>query len=421
MVRDELIDYAKRKKITGKLLGVFILMMLLLTFFSNTINNYTLTRVTLDSPTRGALIKEISGKGRIEAKSVFEQYIDTNLKVLEVYVQAGDAVMEGDPIIALDIDNLKATLQDENARYRQQQLALDKLKDGSALLNHERNLQKALGNMEKQIKNYEGIKALFDSGFESEVNLSNAEAAMKDAKREYDAAILVKEEFVKNNQRDIENAQLNLEIAARRIEGLNKQVVNGGVYTAAAAGIITEMNFTKGTMANSAKPLFKLAEISGGFQLNVTVDRDLADYVKAGDEVDVYVTSLGNKEIKGKLTQFKEDLQNGDNKTLVIELNDEALQGGENAQIIISKKTKQYNALVPNSAIYSDSDGYYVFVINKKDSPLGVESYVQRVDVTVEDADSTKAAIMNGIMHMDMLVTDSTKALSDGDKVVVAQ
>lgn len=421
MVRDELLDYAKRKKVTGKLLGVFIIMMLLLTFFSNTINNYTLPRVTLDSPTSGALIKEISGKGRVEAKSVFEQYIDTNLKVLEVYVQAGDAVMEGDPIMALDIENLKVTLQDENAKYRQQQLALDKLKDSSTLLTHERNLQKALGNMEKQTKNYEGIRALFDSGFESEINLSDAEAAMKDAKREYDVAVQVKEEYLKNNQREIENVRLNLEIAARKIEGLNKQILNDGIYTAEAAGIITEVNFTKGTMANSTKPLFKLSETSGGFQLNVTVDRDLADYVQIGDEVDVYVTSLGNKAIKGKLTQFKEDLQNGDNKILVLEFNDDALQGGENAQIIISKKTKQYNALVPNSAIYSDSDGYYVFVIHKKDSPLGVESYVQRVNVTVEDADSTKAAIMNGVMHMDKLIIDSTKALSDGDKVVVVQ
>ncbi|HYE12707.1 MAG TPA: efflux RND transporter periplasmic adaptor subunit [Patescibacteria group bacterium] len=421
MVRDELVDYARRKNVTGKLLVTFIIMMVLLTFFSNTINNFTLTRVTLESSTRGALVKEISGEGRIEATTVFEQYIDTNLKVLDVYVQAGDTVKQGQAILDLDIDGLKSSLQDENARYRQQQITLDKLRDSSSLLNYDSNIERALENMEKQTKNYQDIKTLFDSGYELESNVRNAEIAMNDAKRTYNKAVQDKDEFLRNNQRDIENAQLNLEIAARRIDTLNKQVANNGTYVATADGIITELNFIKGTMANSSKPLFKLAEASGGFQFTVSVHRDLAAHIKAGDEVDVYITSLGDKGIKGQLAQIKEDLQNGDNKELLIDVKDEELQGGENAQIMISKRTKQYSALVPNSAVYSDSDGYYVFVVKKKDSPLGTESYVQRVDVTVEDSDSTMTAVGNGIMSMDKVVTESTRSLADGDRVVVEQ
>lgn len=418
MVQDEVIDYAKRKKVTGKLIVIFILMMALLTFFSNTINNFTLPRVAVDSPVRGSLIKELSGEGRIEAKSFHEQYIDTNLKILDIYIQVGDTVKQGQPILELDVDDLHSDLQDENAKYKQMQIALDKLKDSNAY-KHENDIEGAKENLDKQTKNYQDIKALYDSGFETEANLKNAEMVMKNAQRDYNFAVQNKEDFTKNNQRDIENAQLGLEIQARKIESLNKQMADNGIYMAPADGIITELNFAEGSMANSSKPLYKLAEASEGFQLTLSIDRDLADYVKVGDVVDVYITSLGDKIVNGELSQIKEDLKNGDNKELVIDVKDEELQGGESAQIAVSKKTKQYNALVPNSAINSDNDGYYVYVIKKKDSPLGTESYVQRVDVTVEDSDSTKAAVMNGIMPMDKIVTESTKELSEGDRVVV--
>jgi len=137
--------------------------------------------------------------------------------------------------------------------------------------------------------------------------------------------------------------------------------------------------------------------------------------------VDVSIISLGDKAVSGKIAQVKANLQNGDDKELLIDVEDEELQGGETAQIIISKKTRQYSALVPNSAVYTDSDGSYVFIVRKKDSPLGTESYVQRVAVVIEDSDGTKTAIGNGIMLRDKVVSGSTKPLSEGDRVVVEQ
>ncbi|KUO75422.1 MAG: hypothetical protein APF77_01390 [Clostridia bacterium BRH_c25] len=421
MNHEELIEYAARKKVTGKLLVIFIVMMVLLTFFSNTINNFTFPRVTLESPAGGALVKEISGKGAIEAKSVFEEYVDTSLKVLNVNVQAGDVVKKGQPIISLDIDELKSSLQDENAKYRQQQIALEKLKEGSAQFSLDNNIEIALEDLEKQKKNYQNIKTLYDSGYESAQELKNAETAMNNAERHYNSAVQAKDDFVRENLRDIENAELNLGIAARRIEALKKKAANNGVYAAPADGIITELNFNEGTMASSTKPLYKLAETSGGFQLAVSIDRDLAAYVKPGDKVDVSIISLGDKAVSGKIAQVKANLQNGDDKELLIDVEDEELQGGETAQIIISKKTRQYSALVPNSAVYTDSDGSYVFIVRKKDSPLGTESYVQRVAVVIEDSDGTKTAIGNGIMLRDKVVSGSTKPLSEGDRVVVEQ
>jgi HlyD family secretion protein len=423
LIREELIDYTRRKKFTGKLLLLFTTMMVLLTFFSNTIHNFTLPRITVEKPTSGALIKEISGEGTIEAKSVFEQFIEagTNPIVKEVHVQAGDIVKKDQPIITLDIDDLKSNLQDENAKYKQLQIALGKLKDSSNLTTLNNNIETALGNKNQKTKTYQDAKALYDSGFESANNLQNAKTAMEDAQRNYDSALQSKETFIKNNQKDIENAELNMEIEARKIDALNKQVAKNGVYIAPADGMITELNFNKGALANSSKALFKLAETSGCFQLTITADDNLADFIKSGDAVDVYIASLGDKKVAGNITQTKINSKDGDKKDLLIDVKDDMLQGGEKAKVTISKKTKQYSTLVPNSAVYTDSDGSYVFVVKEKKAPLGTESYVQKVTVTALDSDSTKSAIVNGITPMDKIVTKSTKTLSDGDRAVIDQ
>lgn len=420
MGAEELIDYVRRKKRTGRLLAGFVIVMALLTFFSNTINNFLLPRVVLESPSRGALIKEISGEGSIEAKSVYEEYADSGLKVLEVNVEEGDAVRKGQPILSLDIDELKSSLQDERSKYRQQQLDIEKLKDDSALGRYDSSIESAKDKLEEQTDYYQDIKTLYDAGFESESKLKEAEAELNNAQRSYDSAVQDKEEYLRNNLRDVESSELSLEIQGRKIASLEKKVANGGVYTAPSDGIITELNFGKGTLTNNSQPLFKLAEASGGFQLSISVDSDLAAYVKPGDKVDVKVTALEAGRAEGSIAQVKENLEDGDMKDIVIDVKSNELQSGEKGEVTISKRTEQLYELVPNSAVYTDSDGSYVYTVKKVDSPLGVESYVQRVNVTVLDSDSTKSAV-TGISPMEKVVAGSTKPLDDGDRVVIEE
>lgn len=420
MGSEELIDYTKRKKSTGKLLAGFVAVMALLTFFSNTINNFLLPRVVLESPARGALIKEISGEGTIEARSVYEEYADPGLKVLEVKVEEGAEVRKGQQLLSLDIDELRSSLQDERSKYRQQQLELEKLKDDGPLEHYDSSIESAREKLEKQTDYYQDIKTLYDSGYESESKLKEAETEMNNAQRSYESAVRDKEEYQRNNPRDIESLELNLEIQGRKIANLEKKTANGGVYTAPSDGIITELNFGKGTLTNSSEPLFRLTEASGDFQLSIPVDSDLADYVKPGDKVEVYVSSLEEGRVEGSIDQVKADLEDGDRKDIVIAVKGKELQGGEKGEVIISKRTEQFQALVPNSAVYTDSEGSYVYTVKKADSPLGVESYVQRTAVTVLDSDSTKSAV-TGITPMDKVVSGSTKALADGDRVVIEE
>ncbi|MDF9408441.1 MAG: macrolide transporter subunit MacA [Pelotomaculum sp. PtaB.Bin013] len=383
MQNEAIANDAQRKKVIGKLSLLFLMAMIGLTFFSNTINNFTLPRVQTARPTNGALIKEIFGEGTVEVKSTREEYADANLRVKEVMVEQGDMVSKGQPIISLDVDGLKSDYQDEQARYRQLQLSLAGAREEQA---------------QKQ-RDYDNLKYLFDNEAETAVNLQNAEKNLGDAKR------------------NCENIQLNLEIQARKVYTLARQVANNGVYTAPVGGMITELNFAEGSMTNNSLPLFKLADLRQGFRLIVPIDNDLVDYVKPGDTVSVNILSLGDKKTEGKIDKIVENSQhNGEEKDLWIDVSLEGLTGGEKEEIYLSKKTKPYATLVPNSAVYNDSSGSYILVLKSRKGPLGTENYLQKVEVNVEDSDNEKSALTD--MVMDEMVTQSNKPVEDGDRVL---
>lgn len=401
----------QRKKLIGKLSLLFLMTMIGLTFFSNTINNFALPRVQTVRPGSGALIKEIFGEGTVEVKSTREEYAAANLRVKEVMVEQGDRVSKGQPILSLDVDSLNLEVEtlrleadiqqsnylDEQARYQQIQLSL----------------VGALKNQEQKQRDYNNLKALFEKGAETAVNLQNAE---KDLAEE---------------ESNCQTIRLNLEIQARKVENLAKQVANmtskadilakeaanNGVYTAPVDGLITELNFPAGSMTNNSLPLFKLADLGQGFRLIVPIDNDWVDYVKPGDTVSVNTLSLGDKKTEGKIDKIVENSRhNGDEKDLWIDVSLEGLTGGEKGEIYLSKKTKPYATLVPNSAVYDDSSGSYVFVLESRKGPLGEENYLQKVDVNVEDSDNNKSALTD--MVMGEVVMQSNKPLEDGDRVL---
>lgn len=366
-----------------KLSLLFVSVMVALTFFSGTLNNFSLPRVETARPTNGALVKEIFGEGTVEAKATYEEYTDTSLRVKDVMVRLGDRVTIGQPLISLDVDTLKSDYQDEQARYQLLEISL----------------AGARADQEQKQRDYDITKTLFDNGGESAVNVQNAQKSLADAER--------------NGQ----NIQLNLEIQARKVENLAKQVEDDGVYTAPANGIITELNFAKGSMTNNSLPLYKLADPGQGFRLIVPVANDLADYARPGDTVNVNILSLENKKAEGKIDKIVADSRHpGEEKDLWVVLSLDGVTGGEKGEIYLSKKTKQYPALVPNSAVYSDSGGSYIYILKSKKGPLGTENYIQKMSVNVEDYDNEKSALSD--MVGDEVVVQSDKSLADGDKVL---
>ena len=117
----------KRRKITGKAMGIFIAGMLVLTFFSKTINNFSLPKIRYETPVSGALIKEVTGTGNVEAKITRDLYVSSSMKVTDIKVDVGEAVKKGQTLLTLDTSNIENQLKNELDQYGKKKLQLEAL------------------------------------------------------------------------------------------------------------------------------------------------------------------------------------------------------------------------------------------------------------------------------------------------------
>ena len=201
-----------RRKITGKAAVIFLAVMLILTFFSNTINNFTLPKVAYETPASGALIKEVTGTGNIEANTVRDLYVRSSMKVTGVMVKAGDTVKKGQTLLTLDTTDIGNQLKDERDRYAQKKLSLEKLIEtgeklkeaGSPgyLLDLDEAVQTARQNEDKAQKNYDSKKSLYEIGALTANDVTDAKSSLENAKIDYDIAKNNRDKGIKDNRRD---------------------------------------------------------------------------------------------------------------------------------------------------------------------------------------------------------------------------
>lgn len=413
-----------RKKVIGKSMLIFFAVMLLLTFFSNTINNFSLPKVTYEMASGGSLVKDISGAGNVEAMKSENMYIQANMKVISVIGKVGDNIKKGQVFLTLDTSDTAIQLKDEQDRYEQKKLNLEKLLEANsleALLNYDNSIDTANMNFIKAEEDYNNIKNLYESGSETADTLESSRVGFENTKRDYEMAKKSKETAIKNNQRDIKNAQLEIDIEKRKLAQLEEEMKLNEIK-APVDGVITELNFPEGTMTNNSKTLYKIADTSKGFHFTATVDIDSVTYLAIGDDVEVTFNSLNGKTIQGKLDEIVDNQQQrGVKKDLVIKIPPDGLTGGESGNASISKNIGAFKALVSNSAIGQDNNGYFVYILKEKKGPLGNEYYVQKVSVTVKDSDDSKTAVLSGITNFESIIVSTDKTISDGTRVILSE
>lgn len=108
---------------------IFLLIMLVLTFFSNTIMNYSLVEVSTQQVTSGTITTKVRGSGSVEASESYSVTIEETRKIATVNVKKDAEVSAGDLLFTLEdsdsdeLDAAKKSLNDAQAAYETAVLA----------------------------------------------------------------------------------------------------------------------------------------------------------------------------------------------------------------------------------------------------------------------------------------------------------
>ena len=185
----------KRREWVKNAIIIFLVVMLLLTFFSNTIMNYSLPEVSAQYVRGGTLSEQIRGSGTVEANQSYEVKISETRTIASVEVKVGDEIEKGATLFTLEdkesaeLDEAKKNLESEQQKLDDLQLDYDKALLKIGVDYSKENL--SIANQEDDIKlAKEDLSKLADyqSAYEkAKTKTKDCETAVKDLEEQLSA------------------------------------------------------------------------------------------------------------------------------------------------------------------------------------------------------------------------------------------
>lgn len=155
-----------RRNLIKNIFIIFLVVLLFLTLFSNTIMNFSLPEVSAQYPSSGTITSRIRKSGNVMATEDYEVIIDETRNLLSVEVKKGDTVAIGDLLFTLEEGDSNelvtaiANYDDKKIAYEKKLLDMDKdytdftkaVNEASSNLSKLRNKKDNAGNEDELIK-----------------------------------------------------------------------------------------------------------------------------------------------------------------------------------------------------------------------------------------------------------------------------
>ena len=217
-----------------------------------------------------------------------------------------------------------------------------------------------------------------------------------------------------SQQLDLDNALKEIQEQETLVAELQAESV-GAEVTANVSGQISSLNVTAGRDAVAGDTLAVIEVVDRGYTVKLPVTNEQSQKVRIGDKADVTNYYWG-EQLDVTLTSIINDPSNpGQGKLLVFTLNGD-ISSGQNVTLSVGERSANFDSVIPNSALRTDTNGTFVLVLTVKHSPLGNRYIATRVDVNVLAQDDTTAAV-SGLSMGDYVITTSSKPLEAGMQV----
>ena len=371
-------------------------------------------------------------QARVEAAESAQRDVqlseDNYAKAWEDYNAAAEAYETGAAGQQQNLDQELQAAEEEKERVLQQAQELEAAGEAEEA---EKLRQQAEENAEQRKAQ---AQSAYDSAIqELELQKSQAEESLQaqDSARAqaYNAYESAKEQdaaAAENDKKTAEagsyttqSAQVDLELAKKELEKLQKVQSENGEEKAPEDGVLKSSTIAAGGVTDdTASLMFGW----GGYRVKGNLTAEDLSKAETGDEVKIMVPGQG-KTLKKNIGEISGNTnQQGEGQTAAgvfyAEMEEkEAVYGSEISYEISRQTDSSYKQVIPLSAVRKDSDGTFCLVAEEEKTVLGNEYRAKRVAVTVVEKDSTSAAITSSLGQEDKIITGSSKDIAPEDKV----
>lgn len=358
--------------------------------------------------------------GQLEASTSTKVAPKQSGKVVQVLVNVGDPVRQGQPLVRLDTSDLEHQLRQQQATLQTARAQLEKAKTDAqnSLTQAKSALAQAKIALDDAKTNYDRTKNLFDAGAASQQQLDAAATALQTKQAAYDAALQQVNIAAPGgdplNQDAIKVAQAQVAQAEAAIATIQHQLDQATV-TAPVSGVVASRDVEVGEYAGPQGAVVTLAQLDP-IKVTVQVPEKAVNEIKAGMAVRVAVQAAGGDERSGTVARISPVLDNN-TKSYPAEVEipnpDGRLKPGMVAQVKVQGLTPVQGLVIPASALVETPDGPKVFTVENN---VAHQHLIQ-----VGAVDSDQVQVVKGLKEGDVLVISGQELLGEGAPVTVVQ
>ena len=279
------------------------------------------------------------------------------------------------------------------------------------------NQKAELNKNSSQLTNYTSQQ---DSSYNQKLALLNQTKAKTAAALK--VATDDKDKLIKSINTEISLCQMRDNIAKQRekIAKLEAESVGASVK-APVAGTISSIAKVAGESVSPDETIAVIQVDGKDMTTSFSVTNDKAQKLKVGDAAKPQNVWQFGDDFKATLTSIKNDKTDpAGKKLLTFKIESKDVTPGQTISLQIGERAVEYDLVVPNSAIKTDSNGKFILVVTSKSSPLGNRYRASRVDVTVKAQDDNNSAIAANVEGDEYVLTTATTLVNPGDQVRLA-
>ena len=450
---------------------IFLIFMWLCTLISKSIYASRLPMVTTCGIDSKYIEHVVEAEGIVEAGAELPVTALGGLRVVEVSVQAGDRVEEGDLLFTVDLEDMKEIMAQQELDRQKTQLQIDAILHNRELAQEKKELEEARAR-----EDYDALARYQDTlvGRAAE-NVAQAEEALDELQAENraheddwkkeDGEQKTEEEIeAERKAREEEEERLKQEVqaaayaeadakwnrdnavkdAGRKVEdvvseedqdaalavyqaeaeGIQEKLSayqavldGGGKITAPMSGMVTDVYVQAGGRVPDTAS-FLLADDEAPYQFCVTLTKEEKTYVNLSDDVKL---KLGDrKEVNARVDYLAENENAPGSFTARIQLPEETGAPGQSGTMTCAKAGEKQSCCIPLLALHEDQNKSYVYVAGEREGILGTEYYVEEINVSVVDKNDKFAAVEGALTEESRIIQSADKEIKRGDVIRLA-
>lgn len=438
----------KKKWIIG--FGLFMALMLIMTFVSRIIYVSNMPQVRWSHPSAASIQNTLTAEGTVE--TVNSQAITgmDGLLVKEVYVAMGEQIEEGSLLYEVDTEDLQRQLSILCAEEKvwQNQVKAERNAASTEIARAQEDYDTTVAELDRRIvelrDQLEDVKDDLDLHLyrvpEEEApdevwiawadERTRLERALEDKKREVEEAGYEKEAILTQAGRVIEdarkdqnmvegsysssfNAIAQVQQRQQKIAAWTKLLEEEGKVRAQQAGTMLEVMLQSGVRMGEGA-VMRYSDAGSSLVFKTVITQEQKPMVHTGDRVRISFPG-SSEEISETIDLV---VQENGGYTVTVWLEPGVARGWTEGIMNVSVTSQVYDFVIPRQALHNDGVTNYIYILEEKAGILGNEIIVRRLVVRLLDQNEDRAAIAEDILQSNMMiVTDSDKALENGSAV----